>query len=263
MATLSELRARAARLHKNATSKISRLRKDGVDLAGTISDPRRSPELYKRYNRAQLEKRIELLEEFNSRYSTTLVEIGSKGNRVTLAQVQAFKKLEKKANKRKIDIFNKIKDVEIPFLGMTVQQTLNMHGQEKYPQMGESITNFLRRTDKKISNIEDMSKVISRVHEMSNNIIKIANENAMMQIEGMLQVMESANPSEVKEIRDRLTNLSPVRFFILHAGNRHFMDELATPYSEYVAGVKDSARLSTPLDMLDDAKSWDIDDSIQ
>ncbi len=67
MSEISDLRAEVSRRRAAATAKVRRLRAKGVEVEGTNYDPRRSPEVTKRYTKAQLNRYLTELNAFTSR----------------------------------------------------------------------------------------------------------------------------------------------------------------------------------------------------
>jgi len=91
--SISERRARLAKLAGNAARKIARNKRDkGVIIAGTDQDPRRDPTKVAKYNSRQLDAYERQLRQFNSR--TTQFEAGVRGAPLPRAKWLDYKKSE-------------------------------------------------------------------------------------------------------------------------------------------------------------------------
>lgn len=89
---VAALRSVALKAAGNAASKVRRLEKQGITIAGTVHDPRRAVENVKRYNRKQLDTYISELQEFTKR-STKFVK-GSQGAPIPLLEYSLYKAQE-------------------------------------------------------------------------------------------------------------------------------------------------------------------------
>ena len=94
---IAALRATAAAKRKAATRKIARLRRAGVDLAGTEFDPRVAVDRFKKYNTKQLNASIAKMEAFISR--TTQFVGDAKGRPIPRHEFNNYKRnIEKQYN---------------------------------------------------------------------------------------------------------------------------------------------------------------------
>ena len=96
MPDVNDFRKAVARKRASVTSKISRFRKSGIELAGTEHDPRRDTERTKRYNSRQLQSYLGKLNEFMSR--GTQFHTGSQGGIITKKAWDNYKRIESEYN---------------------------------------------------------------------------------------------------------------------------------------------------------------------
>lgn len=117
---INELRAEVNRRQKAAQRKIARLRRNGVNLAGTEYDVRRDPSNVKRYNSRQLNSYLRELNAFTSR-NTSFVG-GAQGAPISKKAWERYKAVERsyieKANRQ----YNSVKDTFIGPSGVTVEK---------------------------------------------------------------------------------------------------------------------------------------------
>lgn len=159
---LRRLRAEAAKRHRAATNKISRLKNDvGVELSGTKEDPRRDKERLKSYNRRQLRAYIRNLNRFVDRSNQYVPDANARPVRRDLwrqykAQEQAF-------NRRVQSHFEKYKDIFIPEAGMTVGERMHMvtplHRYMRNTQAVNSLYDPIERDPKQIRDERALRKL--------------------------------------------------------------------------------------------------------
>lgn len=89
----ADLLAQVKRAHSNTGGKVSRLKRQGIDVAASGLDPRRDLDRVSRYNSTQLAAYLRNLNQFNSR-STKFV--GLQGGQA--APIQAYSRLVHEAN---------------------------------------------------------------------------------------------------------------------------------------------------------------------
>lgn len=123
-ANIEELRALARKRHRAATQKASRLRAKGVEVKGTKLDPRRNAADISKMRSRDLQSYISRLNSFNSR-STAYVQ-GATKTPLTGNKWQKYKALEKAVNQMNATPYDRIKDLFVSSLGMTVDQFQGM-----------------------------------------------------------------------------------------------------------------------------------------
>lgn len=139
MSDISNLRASAIRKHKAATSKASRLKRQGIEVAGSIADPRRDLSVVKKYNKAQLNAYIRKLDSFNSR-NTKFVQ-GHNGAALPAHRLAVYQREQERYNRRASRHYDSVKDTFLPQRGMSVEERdtyLRPKGRVK--AQGDSVT---------------------------------------------------------------------------------------------------------------------------
>lgn len=120
MASVNELRALALKRTKAAGSKISRLRKQGVEAAGTEFDPRVSRERIARMNKRQLAAYMGRVDSFTNRNVKFVA--GANGAPLPKHLVAQYQSAERRRNERLSKRGMVGADVIVPGSGMTVGQ---------------------------------------------------------------------------------------------------------------------------------------------
>lgn len=118
MSDIDDLRREIAKARSNATAKIGRLKKKGINLEGKDSDPRRAPGVQKAYTKAQAESYLQKLKTFNNR-ANGYVRL-SEGY-VTRAEVNELAALNRRYNLKGQRNYDRVKDT-ILHNGETVAQ---------------------------------------------------------------------------------------------------------------------------------------------
>lgn len=120
-------RAAAAKKHKAAIAKVSRLKKQGVDIAGTEFDPRKSWDVVKRYNTKQLNAYMERLDQFNlrTRKFTALAD----RQPITQHVWNQFKKSEDRVNEIRNKILEAYGNLTPPDSTTTVAERMAKHSE--------------------------------------------------------------------------------------------------------------------------------------
>lgn len=134
---LNRLRAEAAKRHRAATNKISRLKQNrNVEISGSKADPRREKANIKRYTASQLRTYIKELNSFIDRK----VQFVPDAHRRPVAGSlwDQYKALETRYNARVERELDKYRDIKIPKSNMTVGQRLAMMTPD-HPRMGGSV----------------------------------------------------------------------------------------------------------------------------
>lgn len=106
--------------HAAANSKVSRLRRKGIDVSGSVHDIRRDVARVKSYNMAQLNKYLYELTGFTDR-KTQFVG-GAEGAPISKASWDKYKELERRYNLKGATRFEKVADQFIPEAGLTIRE---------------------------------------------------------------------------------------------------------------------------------------------
>lgn len=114
---LNELREEVLRRQRAANAKVSRLRRKGVQIAGTNYDVRRSANI-KRYNSKQLTKYLGELNSFTSRSNQFVA--GSEGVPIPANKWRAFQKVQNAYNNVARGHYESVKGTHIKASGMSV-----------------------------------------------------------------------------------------------------------------------------------------------
>ena len=111
---LAALRALAKARHRAAGKKVSRIERDNSKpmLRGTAHDPRRDLSKVGKYNARQLETYINKLDIFISRKTQFVSDAYNKP--IPIQTWRKWQAAEAARNKRKADLFNKVKDLQLP-----------------------------------------------------------------------------------------------------------------------------------------------------
>lgn len=117
---LNELRAEVIKRQKAATAKIARLRRQGVQVAGSEFDVRRDPNRVSRYNSRQLQSYLNDLNQFNNRRNQFVG--GAEGVPI---RAHIFKHAMRSAaeyNSFVEDYYANVSGIDIPQAGMKVAE---------------------------------------------------------------------------------------------------------------------------------------------
>ena len=116
---INELRAEVRRRQQAAQRKVARLRRKGVEVAGTPFDVRRDPTNISRYNSRQLQSYLGQLNEFTSRRNAFVP--GNEGTPIRAGNWRAYKRAEKAYLDTVAKHYEGVKNTFIPAAGKTVQ----------------------------------------------------------------------------------------------------------------------------------------------
>lgn len=167
---IQRLRAEVAAKHRAATNKISRLRKQGIEVGGSEYDIRRESARVKRYNRAQLNAYLNDLQNFTSR-RTQFVGL-SEGQPATTQDWAKYKALEQKYRAIGDSHLNAIGDTFIPTSGRTIAE----REEEIRPNRLRSIDNSVNRPyvpiDRKPENINGPKALRELTKQMQQRVSK-------------------------------------------------------------------------------------------
>lgn len=136
---LSALRALARAKHRNAGKKVSRIQNsdDGILIRGSKHDPRRDAKAISRYTEKQLNAYISKLDKFLSRKTQFVADAYSKP--IPKQTWKRWLAAEDARNRRKADLFNKVKDIELPN-GQGTIGDYEARTRPKRPEMTRSAT---------------------------------------------------------------------------------------------------------------------------
>lgn len=101
-------------------AKIRRLSAQGIIVAGSDKDVRKSAEQIGRYNTRQLQSQLEKVQRFNSRFTT--FEAGRNGIPISKLAAGNMRIAEKLNNTRDANAYNRVKQTTLP-TGMTIEGT--------------------------------------------------------------------------------------------------------------------------------------------
>jgi len=110
--SIENLRNQASKLQKRTTDKISRLRKQGLNVGGSEYDPRLDYSTRARMNRRELENYVKNLTLFNAR-STQFVK-GSDNVPILKSDWEILTNVQAKFNSRGELTFQQVKDIVLP-----------------------------------------------------------------------------------------------------------------------------------------------------
>lgn len=116
---INELRAEVKRRQQAAQRKVARLRRKGVNVAGTPFDVRRDVGNISRYNSRQLQSYLSQLNEFVHRRNAFVP--GVEGTPLPASKWRAYKRAEKAYIEKVNQHYAGVKDTFIPAAGKTVQ----------------------------------------------------------------------------------------------------------------------------------------------
>ena len=223
---LAELRAAARKRQQAVNRKISRLenQKD-VKLSGSRFDPRRDVNKIDRYNQRQLAAYVAELDTFMSR-KTQFVP-GVKGTPLPANKYAALQKATAKANAAKLTAYNAVKDVFLPYSGMTADQRQAMITAD-HPMAGNpsvhSPKKLSRAESKRIPNEKALDKLTKqRLLEASPEYSKKQEKRDRWNVR---QVLKATGDKELQKL---LNQLDARQFNILY-NLTPFMTAITTAY---------------------------------
>lgn len=119
MVDVNDLRAEVARRQKAAQAKVARLKRQGVELSGTVYDVRRDASRVSRYNSKQLRSYLGELNSFMKR--TNQFVAGSEGAPIRAGVWRNYKRQEQEYINFVQSHYEGLKDTFIPRAGKTVE----------------------------------------------------------------------------------------------------------------------------------------------
>jgi len=158
---LQRLRAELRKRRNAATAKINRIRKStGINLEGTQHDPRPKPESIARYTKAQVRAQMRKIDSFTNR-DTAFVP-GARGVPIPKVDWDNYKAAEKRVGAKARTEFDKVADIFIPHLGVTVGQRDRFNRTDRPRASGEaSVRAFpvYQRDSKEIPSVQALRKL--------------------------------------------------------------------------------------------------------
>ena len=235
--SLAQLRASVRKAHINATNKISRNRKLGIELGESKVDPRRNPKLYSRYTRKQLLAQLNRLNQFNSP-SSQFVQLGNRAI-VTMAKWKKFKTAEAKYNKPRRDYYESIKEVEID--GSPIKDQVEIFGGYKEIKKGSGVSDFglAERVPKQIASANSLERLITRFTNQSKpSYLKKQMNGAREQLDYILDYY-----GDGERLKARLNAMSDEQFKLFYLAP-HNVNNLSVVYEnvKYLEKGKHTAR---------------------
>lgn len=249
--SIQELRELAMRRHRAAGSKVSRLRKQGVDPLSV--DPRRNAANVKRYNRKQLESYISKLDSFNDR-SNQFVR-GRRGEPIPKATFERYQRAERAHNIKVSKYVAEFGDYKIPTQGgTTVAQRLRNRGQrvEGMQRMGDGFglkpTDAIERSSGTFGSARAMNaytrELLRRV-KPNYHLRKVNNHRR-----GVIDMLETIGE---QKMANRVKGLSQKQFDLLW-NFTPFSDSTALNYENIKSGNLRSVDLEIAKESLTEAK---------
>ena len=242
-------------LEQRARRKIARMaRQDhGPQLSGTSLDPRRPDANIGRYNRKQLESYAAQLSQFNSR-STQYVALGN-GKIIPKSRFMYTKRLEAKANRRKMAKASANPDLVIDSTGRTVDERHRTAVSRKFSK-NNAVNNPWEPTDMKSWKIEN-EKALKKLteHQRYKASDKFDEDQYQKQLKHALAAVAVLGNS-YSDMAEDLKKLSRESFFILY-NLTGFATDIDIPYVEekmLQAGKKSMQNVELLSDTIEDAK---------
>lgn len=257
---LAALRSDVARLRRNASRKVNRLRNaKGVDIGGTKFDPRLSSEKPSRYNARQLAAYRDRLQGFTSRKVQYVPD--SHGKPMRGSKFKGYKGLESQFKGIVKKNFDSVKDIKLPTgttIGDRLAETTPSHPQMELP----SVINPFRAPNKKSSSISSEAALQKLTNDMAKRLDpKYFARKAREGRESFTKMAEIMNaPDLVREVG----KLSEHQFSILWHYTS-FATSVSINYLTYLKQLQnknDNAWNEIASDELEDARElikWALD----
>lgn len=118
--SINDLRAEVLKRHKAANNKVNRLKRQGVELSGTVYDVRRDPANVRRYNARQLQSYLGQLNDFMRRGNQFVA--GNEGVPIRRGVWERYKRTEREYMDFVNQHYAAVKDTFVPRLGFTVEE---------------------------------------------------------------------------------------------------------------------------------------------
>lgn len=257
MTEAERLRKLAQQKRRAVTNKIGRVRRStGIEVSGTVYDPRRAPDVIKSYNARQLANYIKELSAFTSRSTSFLP--GSDNNPISRQAWLRYKSLESRYNSigaQHEDAFN---DVKIPGRGMTIGER-NASVLPKLKAEGEATNRPYGTYNRDFSNVQSAEALAKLSTDLERRLDRsylpgqikesrrIAND--------MLDIM---GESDIKKRVNKLTQ-NQFNIFWNYGGGASNISGGYNFYQMISASVSDgyvSRMLETNRNELDELISW-------
>lgn len=158
---LEELRNEVRARHRAATNKVSRLRRRGVELAGTNYDVRRDLSKIKTYNAAQLKAYRDRLNSFTAR--TNGFVPGDSGVPLPSAKWREYKRLEQQYNRIGNREYAKVGETFLPQPGVKVRDRRSMLAQSALGGAVQSPYQEINRNNRGITSEAALDKITEQM----------------------------------------------------------------------------------------------------
>ena len=217
---LAQVKAR----QRAAGKKVSRLKSNGVKVAGTNHDVRRPMDKVERYNTRQLRSYLGQLNTFTAR--TTRFFPDAHGNPLSPVAVARYKRAEKALNAVRKRNLDKIGDIKAPGAGgVTIRERLkiNTPSRPRAVSAANPFT-FVTRETKQIANEKALAKLTKDLEsKLKIDFMKANIKAGRTSAEEMLLALRQ--PEMLKTIQE----MSDFHFNVLWNGTS-FAKDVSTPY---------------------------------
>lgn len=251
---LQRLRAELRKRRNAATAKIGRIQKSiGINLANTAYDPRPNPETIGRYNKVQLRAQIRKVDNFTSR-ETAFVP-GAGGVPLPRSEWDKYKAAEAKVGLRAATEFDKVADIFIPHLGVTVGQRERYNRADRPRGRGEAASRSFpvyARESTDITSAESLRKLTADMNKrLDRRYLPERIASQRVQLDEMLKVIGD------DKYREQANQLSDHQFNVLwnYEDLAHRISERYAIVKLMAAGRKDrqfQSQLDTNEEILDE-----------
>jgi len=222
--SLSERRARVAKLQANAARKIARNARKGVQLEGTQHDPRTGKDIDRMRSRDldALERR---LQKFNSR--STQFEAGVRGAPLPRAKWLEYKKSETAVREKFSNELGKVADVKLPGPG---DETIGIRQDKmrtKHPTAANMAYVPPERKPFNVKDLDALNKLTkSNKKRMTAKWAREEHKRAQKELQQMVAVFED------DELSDMVKGMTKGQFNILWNFST-FADSMSITYHHY------------------------------
>ena len=206
---LSGLRDNAISRTRAATNKISRNRRNGIEIAGSFYDPRKPLDYIKRYTTIQLNFYLDRVNAFMSRSSQFIPSV--LGKAIHIGDWEDYKALEGLYNKIGAEHYEDINPIFIPDSGMTIGDRNSFMLPKLRPE-GNAVNrpyNAITRDVENINGIESLATLTKdMMRKVSRNYLKkevAASRDVMQQMFELLGEYQFAD--QAMELTDNQFNI--------------------------------------------------------
>lgn len=211
-----------------AGKKVSRLKSQGIELAGTKNDPRRPANNVKRYNTRQLRAHLERLNTFTSR--KTRFAADAHGKLLSPTDWQRYKRAENQINRAKKKVLDKIGDIKAPGAGgLTIAERLKVMTPNR-PRAGNPAANpftFVQRKSTAFTSSDALKKLTDDLQrKLKSDFLASDLKASHAEARDMLSTLGA------DRIQSRLDKMSDFHFNILW-NFTSFATDVSYPYELY------------------------------